>query len=357
MKRFSCACGNRVFFDNTSCLRCGRALGFLPDVREMVAIEPAGGAPGLWHACGGDQVKSRRYRQCVHYSRDAVCNWMVAEEDETPFCVACRLNRTIPDLTIDGNFRRWAQLEGAKRYMLYGLLQLGLPVHGKDIDEHTGLAFTFMADEEYANGDTGPVLTGHTLGTITINIAEADDVHREATRVRMGEPYRTLLGHFRHEVGHYYWERLVRDTNHLATFRQCFGDERTDYNEALNRYYINPPADWRGQHISAYASSHPWEDWAETWAHYMHLQDTLETARELGLSLAYADPAGTVHPNPDEADFDVRMGHWVTLAVAMNSLSRSVGSPDIYPFTIGPGVVEKLRVVDRLIRECRQASH
>jgi len=354
MKRFTCVCGNPVFFDSTNCLRCSRTLGFLPDVGEMVAIEPVDPSPvdpskALWTVRSNDQLDGKRYRQCVHYSREAVCNWMVPEDDSIAFCIACRLNQTIPDLTQDGNYRRWAQLESAKRYMIFGLQQLGLTVHGKAINERTGLAFSFLADAEYANGDSNLVLTGHTFGTITINTAEADDVYREQIRVRMAEPYRTLLGHFRHEVGHYYWERLVRDTHQLEAFRALFGDERMDYNEALNNHYVNPRQHWQGEFITAYATSHPWEDWAETWAHYLHLQDTLETAHELGLCLAHADPNGAVSPSPGEPDFDRRIGHWLTLAVAMNSLGRSVGSPDIYPFTIGPGVVEKLRFIDRLI--------
>jgi hypothetical protein len=92
-----------------------------------------------------------------------------------------------------------------------------------------------------------------------------------------------LLGHFRHEVGHYFWDRLVAtDPHQLEEFRVLFGDDRQDYGEALKRHYDEgAPANWQDTYISMYATMHPWEDFAETWAHYLHIVDTLETAGAL----------------------------------------------------------------------------
>jgi len=63
-----------------------------------------------------------------------------------------------------------------------------------------------------------PVLTSHCNGLITLNIAEADDAERERRRVKFHEPYRTLLGHLRHEVAHYYWDRLIANSKWLSGF-------------------------------------------------------------------------------------------------------------------------------------------
>ena len=131
------------------------------------------------------------------------------------------------------------------------------------------------------------MLTGHLNGVVTINVSEADDAERERRRAGLAEPYRTLLGHMRHEVGHYYWKRLVTgDADRLARFRELFGDDRDDYAAALTRHYQSgPPQDWQDRFVSAYASAHAWEDWAETWAHYLHMTDTIEIAATCGVSL------------------------------------------------------------------------
>jgi len=337
MRRFQCHCGNRLFFDNTYCLKCHHQLGFLPDRLTLSAIRPD--PDGAWTALG-PEVDGRRYRQCAHYEHAGVCNWMVPLDDQDHHCLACRLNHVIPDLSVLQNWRRWAKLEAAKRRLVYQLLHLGLPFQGKRAGGHRGLAFAFLADQPQAS----PISTGHTNGLITINIEEADPVRREAVREKLGEPYRTLLGHFRHESGHYYWERFFADTGRQPAFRALFGDERQDYAQALRDHYRNPNPDWQEQHISRYASSHPWEDWAETWAHYLHMRDALETAGDLGLVLESC--ASTVRFS-DRDDFQYLLDAWLELTMAMNSMSRSMGSPDMYPFTITPTVARKLEAVHR----------
>lgn len=316
---YRCRCGNRVFFRNTLCLACHSPLGYLPDEGRMAALDP-GPVPGTWRVDGRDDLLSL----CGNHDSPAVCNWMTDPQDPEGLCAACRLNRTIPDLGDPDNQRYWAKLEIAKRRVVSELLAFRLPVRSKvDVDPAQGLMFDFLRAP--AGGPS--VLTGHADGLITINVEEADDAKREHMKFQMREPYRTLLGHFRHEIGHYYWDRLVLETRWLEPFREVFGDERASYADALRRNYEQgPPPDWATSHVSAYAATHPWEDWAETWAHYLHLVDSFGTATGFGI-----DPATLccdVTPftredlyAPDDPEALVLLGllnGWVEIAVVMN---------------------------------------
>lgn len=274
---------------------------------------------------------------------------MIPEDDPADFCVACRLNEVIPDLSVPANLERWATIEAAKRRLIYTLLQLKLPVIPKSADPE-GLSFRFLADSLIDPALAIPVLTGHKDGRITINLAEADDVEREKMRNQMHEPFRTLLGHFRHEIGHYYWDRLIANTKWKAPFREMFGDESVDYQQALEAHYKDGPSpDWNQSYISAYASSHPWEDWAETWAHYLHMHDTLETAHDVGLGAKSTEHA-------KETDRVERMvAEWFTVAVAINSLNRSLGLRDAYPFVLASPVLDKLRFIHQVV-DCETAD-
>jgi hypothetical protein len=340
MKTFHCShCQALVFFENVGCLVCGRGLAYLPDQRRIEAFEPEAAevVPG--------------YRLCNNYIAEQVCNWAVPVADGNPLCESCRLTRVIPDLAQTGNREAWYRLEKAKRRLLYTLQGLRLPIVPKVDRGDTGLAFEFLHDS-LVGGDAARVLTGHDNGLITVNAAEADDVQREQQRILQQEPYRTLIGHFRHEIGHYYWDRLIADGTRLEEFRKLFGDERTDYGSALQKHYSNgPSAQWHNDHVSAYASSHPWEDWAETWAHFLHMVDALETAGAAGLSIrprrpdephlnAPMDPLKLEHP-----DFGRMVEAWMPLAYVMNNLSRSLGQPDSYPFVLSPTVIGKLGFV------------
>ncbi len=350
MKLFSCtSCGNRIFFENVQCTACGAALGFVPERLNLAAFEPAG--QGLWRELGG---RGRLYRKCANYEHQAVCNWMVPADSPDSFCPACALNQTIPDLTQPGNRDLWAKMETAKRRLVVSLMQLGLPLASSQAGVRP-LAFDFLADTPPTFHDSGRVLTGHKNGLITLNIAEADPVVRAKMREEMDEPYRTLLGHFRHESGHYYWDLLVRDTFAIHEFRERFGDERLDYGEALARHHRQgPPPNWRDGYVSAYASCHPWEDWAESWAHVLHILDTLETALQFGLRLdgegtrgAPEDTAFALDPFR-HANFNEIFERWMPLTFALNSLNRSMGHEDAYPFVLPPAVVEKLAFVHRV---------
>ncbi|MGH8523091.1 MAG: zinc-binding metallopeptidase family protein [Gammaproteobacteria bacterium] len=355
MKALTChVCQQLIFFENVQCLRCERALGYLPDVGVLSALEPA--ADGQWRPLA-PEAGVRRYKMCLNYSQERVCNWLLASEDDATLCLACRFNQTIPDLSLPENRGLWQRLETAKRRLVYGLLALGLPLMSKKEDPERGLAFAFLSGPDTGFQETNAVMTGHAQGLITLNIAEADDAVRERMRLAMNERYRTLLGHLRHESGHYYWERLLRAAGQLDSFRALFGDEQTDYEQALQNHYNNgPPADWQTCFVSAYASVHPWEDWAETWAHYLHIVDTLETARNFSLRVvtpesaagaSIAMPGGVTAYRPQS--IDTMVASWLPLTYAINSINRSMGQPDLYPFVLSPKAVEKLGFVHQVV--------
>ena len=285
---------------------------------------------------------------------------MVGADDPTPHCASCRLNRTIPDLNDVDNQRYWRAIENAKRRLVAQLLGLGLPVRSKvSGDPEQGVAFDLLHSPP-----EGPrVLTGHAGGLITLNVLEADDAQREQIRHAMREPYRTLLGHFRHEIGHYYWDRLIFGTQWHEAFRQVFGDEQTDYAAALKaNYEYGPPSDWPNRFISSYASTHPWEDWAETWAHYLHIYDSLDTA--LGFGLTADDVELQLEPfrmedlydpqHPDAGRFLELLNASLELITVLNELARSLGQPDIYPFVLSRPVVRKLHFIQLVVTDARQ---
>jgi hypothetical protein len=341
VKSFHCThCQAPVFFENVQCMNCNLPLAFLPDLRIMAAIEM--GPDGLY-APLPDQ---RAYRLCANYVQEGVCNWAVAAVDPQALCVSCRLTRVIPNLTHEGNRAAWYRRECAKRRLVFSLFELGLPFNECSADG-SGLVFEFLQDSPC--GDAGRVLTGHDNGVITINVAETDDALREGQRNRQGEPYRTVLGHFRHEIGHYYWDRMIQFSPNLAAFRQLFGDERADYAQALRSHYAQgPPANWQNEFISAYASSHPWEDWAESWAHFLHMTDALETAEAAGLTLPLSSPGGRFPPA--SRGFDQLVRSWIPLTHVLNNLNRGLGLADSYPFVLSTTSIAKLRFVDHIVR-------
>ncbi|MBV1837747.1 putative zinc-binding metallopeptidase [Acetobacter estunensis] len=355
MKLFSCQCCEQpLFFENTVCESCHHPVGYLPGLSMLTALEPAQVA-GRWHPME-PQVQHAEVVYCANHAYD-VCNWLTSATDQnhTPVCFACRFNRTIPDLSVPGNLERWRKIEIAKHRLFYTLLRLRLPLRNRWEDPEGGLAFDFLDD---APDGSAPVMTGHDNGLITLAIREADDAERERMRVEMGEYYRTLLGHFRHEVGHYYWNLLVRDAGRIEACRSVFGDDREDYQQALQAHYGRPlSTDWREHYVSAYATAHPWEDFAETWAHYLHIVSTLETASAYGVTInpatgtAAVSAPGTLKDPYLRASFDEIMNAWMPLTSAVNSLNRSMGLSDFYPFVLTAGVRRKLAFIHALIRE------
>ncbi|HEY4925867.1 MAG TPA: putative zinc-binding peptidase [Roseiarcus sp.] len=345
MKLFKCqACGQVLLFENTRCEKCARRLGYLPQANLLTVVEPSGQD---WTPYGNGE---RAYRFCLNADYDC-CNWLIPADSPDRACAACRHNGTVPDLSQERNVRLWRKIELAKHRLIYSLLRLELPLRTRAEDPE-GLIFEFLDDHGVAIG--AKVLTGHDSGRITIALAEADDAERENRRSAMGEPYRTLLGHFRHEIGHYYWDRLVRDSAALAACRDMFGDDRRDYDEALRAHYqYGAPANWQESFVSAYATCHPWEDFAETWAHYFHMVDTLETANAFGLIVtpkASQGIAARFDFNPLGSDMNRLIEAWLPLTFAVNSINRSMGLHDLYPFVLSPPAIAKLAFVHDRIR-------
>ncbi|EIK95032.1 hypothetical protein PMM47T1_18805 [Pseudomonas sp. M47T1] len=351
-KVWQCQCGQSVFFRNSQCLACSAALGFWPPLNLLSSLQ-AGPQEGTWQLDA--DVDAGQFRRCANLDTPAACNWLVPAGSPDTFCVSCALNRTIPDLSVPENPERWRKVETAKRRMVSQLINLGLPVVPKVVGDDTGLAFDFIGIDLEGNAP----MTGHANGLITLDIKEADDAHREKVRVMMREPYRTLLGHFRHEVGHYYWDRLVADSHWLGEFRHLFGDETQSYADALQRHYDQgAPLDWQQRYVSAYATMHPWEDWAETWAHYLHMMDAVDTALGFGMSARDMDldyqpfPLDTLY-DPQHSSgpaFLAFVNNWIELAGMLNELSHSMGQPDFYPFVLPQAVIAKLHFIHLVIQ-------
>ncbi len=353
MRTYSCQCGNTLFFDNSLCLACGKEVGFCPVCRQITALVATddGG-----YACGHTRCGAA-LAKCQNYLEYDVCNQCVPAESaaEQPLCDCCRFNDTIPDLAVAGNLPKWYRLEAAKRRLFYDLGELGLP-YGTEADGiEPPLSFDFKADvipkKRYwrsGNVATERVYTGHANGKITINIREACDVEREKLRVDLGEAHRTLIGHFRHEIGHYYWEQLVLGRRE-EEFIALFGDHNNPtYAEALDRYYEQgAPADWQQNYVSAYATMHPWEDFAETWALYLDMAGALDTAAWQGFG-GMTDAV--------RKDVDTLIRRYQQLGVALNEINRSMGLLDLVPEVFVAPVVEKLRYVHELVRAGREEN-
>lgn len=359
MKLFNCQhCGALLFFENRICENCGSALGYLPAEAVLSALKPDGASLAASGGFTASGMQDRRVRYCANVRHD-VCNWLVDGESGDDLCAACRHNRIIPDISQPQSLWLWHKLETAKHRLFYSLIRLGTALPNRLDDPQGGLVFDFL--DEHPGGPK--VLTGHEEGVVTIATREADDAHREEMRAQMHETYRTLLGHFRHEVGHWIWNRLVRDGGRLDACREVFGDDRADYVEALKLHYRQgPPPDWQQHAISAYATSHPWEDFAETWAHYLHIMDTLETASSFGMA---------VNPKVRDADaltvevaidpylstsMEPVVDQWLPLTFAMNNLNRSMGLSDLYPFIISIPVRQKLEFIHAMLHGSRTAA-
>lgn len=351
MRLFDCDnCRQLLFFENTRCTACGESIGYAVEAATLVSLKG-----GTGQASDSYEVHTptgtQRFVKCKNFLEHDACNWLVLASEDQPYCRSCRLTEVIPDLSEAANRTAWLEMEAAKRRLIYTLYALNLPVLSKPESPREGLAFRFLRST-----DEQKVMTGHADGIVTLNIAEADASFRENMREKLGEAYRTVLGHLRHESGHYYWDRIVRDSEALEPFRRLYGDERESYESAVQRHYDQGPRqNWSESFISAYATMHPWEDWAETWAHYMHMVDTLETAKSHGLAVRIPGPeAERAHVATDTlafVDFENLMAGWHAVTIALNNLNRSMGVKDVYPFVLSPFVQDKLRFVHELIWE------
>jgi hypothetical protein len=338
MTPFTCRCGNILFFDNTVCLQCGHSVGYDLTLNRFQVVEPQGD-----------------FQWCENGARHGVCNWVVrASGNGAQFCRSCQLTRTIPNLNVAGHQDAWRRMEAEKRRVVYTLARLGLMPTQEGVAVG-GPVFDFLAPQPHQ-----PVVTGHVDGVITINLLEADDVYREHERRSLREPYRTLVGHFRHEIGHYYWATFFQNRAEadpaMEEFRRLFGDERTDYATALTQHYDSgAPPNWAEQYLTAYASVHPWEDWAETWAHYLHIVDAVETSRAFG----WKDEAVPIPFTPfstdvlggftQDAEFLGTLNTWAKISPALNEIAASLGQRNLYPFALNATTARKLHFIHRTI--------
>ncbi|MEN2280655.1 putative zinc-binding metallopeptidase [Algoriphagus sp. SE2] len=349
MKIFECDnCGYPLYFENQSCEKCSHLSGYSDLHHGMKTFTSVNG-----------NLKSDRDGEIFKYCRNSVsgvCNWIIPFKEEREYCLACSLNRIIPDLSIQENTEKWQKLENAKHRLVYQLQRLELPISPRSSDVNKGLCFDFVAKQ-----GNPKVMTGHNNGIITIVLSEADTVHREYVKKQLSEPYRTLIGHFRHEVGHYYWSLLVSgNQTTLSEFREVFGDERTDYNQSLNNHYqFGATSNWQESYISQYATSHPWEDWAETWAHYLHIMDMTETSYFFGVEVNpnVKDQSfkGKVNFDPYEImDFNKIYKEWAPISLVINSLNRSMGVPDMYPFVVSQNVIQKMNFIHNLLTQLKR---
>ncbi|NHB58493.1 hypothetical protein G9F32_10785 [Acinetobacter sp. 194] len=347
MKYFECtSCHHQIYFMDYQCEHCHSHIGYVASEKYMGTFKIESDA--TWVA-QNTSFKSTLFKPCRNYSLYQNCNWLIPADDDNVYCESCQLTHTILDLSQAENITYWSRLEMAKRRFLYLTQRLHIMPRPKKSDtDPYGLRFDFLMPN-----DDQPVLTGHANGVITLNASEADVVYREKTRENMGENYRTLLGHFRHESGHFYFNVMqYLHPELIEEFRLYFGDERLDYSEALQRHYNEgPPLNWQESYISTYATAHPWEDWAETWAHYLHMMETLETAYYAGISI---QGNGTTlnQLNFEECpigakDFEATLQNWVTLTFNLNALNRSMGLADAYPFKLTDTVKDKLRFIHR----------
>ncbi|HEX5737552.1 MAG TPA: putative zinc-binding metallopeptidase [Hydrogenophaga sp.] len=380
MRTFQCThCHSLVFFNDLQCMQCGHALGFDPRTLSMCAVAPAEEqAPEqtsqLWQVAGGAGAGERQpegpFRFCLNHTEHQACNFLLNADDTQAYCVSCRQTRVIPNLANPGNLQRWATIEHAKRRLYYSLARLGLE---EGVAGEGGVRTPVYEFREDIPGEP-PVMTGHDDGLITLNISEADDAERTRRRIDLHEPYRTLLGHLRHEVGHYYWDEFfLNDPPSLEAFRECFGDETEDYGQALQRHYQQPRADWQSAHVSCYATSHPWEDWAETWAHYLHLMDLLEIAASYRLAFELPGPNGpkpvqcldpyAAMDDPEQAKkpsdsvpmptLHELLSQGMSVSLVLNSLNRSLGQDDAYPFVLTTPVLDKMAFVHEIVQRKR----
>ncbi|MCW0219084.1 MAG: putative zinc-binding peptidase [Prosthecobacter sp.] len=340
MQRFTCDCGNVLFFGSTICLKCGIEVGYDPQRGNMIQVVPVHGV-----------------KRCANGTKYNVCNWVLPTTVKETLCQACRKNRTIPDLSTERNLMLWGRMEMAKRRLLYTLLRLGIRLPSKMENPQIGLAFDIISTLSNPT-----VTTGHLNGVITVNLEEADDTYRQINRQQLGENSRTLLGHFRHESAHYLWQRclsdLAWDDPLRLAFRERFGDEWLDYASALSAHYQKGnPTGWEQNYITGYAASHPWEDWAETWAHYLQIVDGVETCESLGIQVQFIalplvmlpGEAGTLPsmlPQDGVADgeFLAWLQRWMCLSTVLNEISHSLGEQPLYPFVISVPVAQKLRL-------------
>jgi len=328
-----------LFFENSICLQCGSPLGFDLELQTLLTLTPDSG--GLVRL----DDHTSRYRRCGNQLA-AQCNWLIPSNSDETLCLSCSLTSVRPNDADSSGRAAFADAESSKRRLIHQLFTLKLPVVSRRDDPERGLSFELLSARD------GDVITGHESGVITLDLSESDDAHREFVRQQLGEAYRTVLGHFRHEIGHYYWPLLVEGAGLLSEFRSLFGDETQPYEDARQQHYNRSRSfDFTHEYVSEYATMHPWEDWAETFAHYLHILAGLDTAQGFGISVG--DPSIEAGRGAFQGSLDLRVAplviDWLILTMALNGMSRSIGQGELYPFVLSPHVMKKLDFVHRAV--------
>ncbi|MCA8997461.1 MAG: putative zinc-binding metallopeptidase [Planctomycetaceae bacterium] len=331
MKTFECLCGNALFWDNYSCLGCHKDVGFCPNCEEIRSIDFV--EEETWQCRHCQAILSKCRNGLAH----GVCNWFLSDQEVAAgesLCWSCRLTKVVPDVSKPHYVELWRKLEAAKRRVLYSLKTIQLPIC---CDDCTVLPLEFHFK---ASTPEHLVTTGHSAGVITIQLEEADDVQRETVRVQFAEPHRTLVGHFRHELGHYFWDLLIRGTKEVDHFRSVFGDERSPtYEDAQRAYYANgPQSNWPQNFISAYASMHPWEDFAETFNAYLDIVAVLDTAGALRWIV------------PDFSNCKTMLTHYQKIGLSINEFNREMGLKDLVPEIYHADVRRKIEYLHGVVR-------
>ena len=355
METYTCICGNTLFFENSRCVQCQRLVGWCPGCDRIASLLDLGNHQ---YQCGHSDCQIL-LTQCHNYQVHQICNRCIANEavsTSPALCDYCQYTDIIPDLSVPGNHQRWYELEVAKRRLLYILEILQLPFGNNQPDFNPPLSFDFKGDIILKDalwrtvGQGKRIFTGHANGKITINIREADDDVREQLRVDFNEAQRTVVGHFHHEIGHYYWQLLVKE-RWLGHFKDTFGDhENPLYSEALERYYASgPPRNWQQEYVSAYATMHPWEDFAETFATYLDMVSVLHTA------IHHQDANATAYVQ--ETEFDDMVAAYKRLGILLNELNRTLGLIDFIPEILTPPVIKKLRFIHDLVHAAQNINH
>ena len=341
MRLFHCdRCGSTLPFGAQACPACFADIGYVPDQRTLRVLTPTDDRAGF-HLGSGDTNDDSTWWRCLNAAWG--CNWMVRSLEGQSWCRSCRLTRGRPDTARPDAIQAWTIAEAAKRRLVHQLDEFALPIEIESESMPDGLVFDLV----YLPGEGG--ITGHFEGVVTLDLAETEDAHRDELRRRLGEPFRTVIGHLRHEVAHFYWPRLVGQTDEIDTFRHLFGDDRADYRESIDHYYANATADWdRARYVTAYAAAHPFEDWAETFAHYLHIVDSIDTAVAYDL-VPPTDGTMLVTDAVGALAFSDILDAWRPINTAVNAIAETVGAPAVYPFEPVGAVVDKLTFVHRQI--------
>lgn len=316
---------------------CGAAIGYVSDERDLRVIVPTSD-PAVFRVDRDGRIGGPTMWRCLNSAWG--CNWMLPVDSIDTWCRSCRLTRGRPDVGRPDAIEAWMQAEAAKRRLVHQLDELALPIEAMSESKPDGLVFDLV----YLPGEGG--ITGHLHGVVTLDLAETDELHRGHLRRRLGEPFRTVIGHLRHEIGHFYWDRLVGQTDDLRSYRRLFGDERDDYGKAVQRYYSAPDDAWdRTRFLTAYAASHPLEDWAETFAHYLHILDTIDTAVAHDLVPRDHRAGVLVTESVGALEIGEILDAWRPVNAAVNAIAETLGVPAVYPFDPADVVVDKLAFV------------